>query len=203
MCKILLFSFAFYDATYSNRIIETEYILLVWLGEVPENTVIFTRLILMLTLLYPFSNPLIIANQATGKVKKFELYSGFLLLVLLPLSYFALMLDAPAYIVFIIHIILELFTLISRMLLIRKDINMSITYWLKSAVIPAIIVTIIAFVPPMIVFNYVPKDIGGFLCVCSVSVISVVSFVSLFGITYNERKIIIEKIVSVVIKIIK
>ena len=174
-----------------------------WLGEVPENTVIFTRLILMLTLLYPFSNPLIIANQATGKVKKFELYSGFLLLVLLPLSYFALMLDAPAYIVFIIHIILELFTLISRMLLIRKDINMSITYWLKSAVIPAIIVTIIAFVPPMIVFNYVPKDIGGFLCVCSVSVISVVSFVSLFGITYNERKIIIEKIVSVVIKIIK
>ena len=184
-------------------LIETEYILMVWLGEVPENTVIFTRLILMLTLLYPFSNPLIIANQATGKVKKFELYSGFLLLTLLPLSYFALMLDAPAYIVFIIHIILELFTLISRMLLIRKDINLSIAYWLKSAVIPAIIVTIIAFVPPMIVFNYVPKDIGGFLCVCSVSVISVVSFVSLFGITYNERKIIIEKIVSVVIKIIK
>ena len=183
-------------------LIETKYILSVWLGEVPENTVIFTRLILMLTLLYPFSNPLIIANQATGKVKKFELLSGVILLSLLPLSYGALKMGAPAYVVFVIHIILEFVTLISRLFLIHKDISLSLSYFFKSSILPAMAVTIAAILPSLLVYHYVEENFLGFVIVCLVSVVSVLFFVSIIGVTKGERKAIIDKLCMVVKRII-
>lgn len=182
-------------------LIETKYILTLWLKTVPENTIIFTRLILILTLLYPFSNPLIIANQATGKVKKYEIFSGIILLSLLPLSYIALKLGAPAYFVYIINIVLEFATFISRLMLIRKDINLSLTYFVNSAVIPAIKITIVSFIPPLIVFRYVNDNFVGFICVSCVSVFSVLISVYFWGITKEERKIFSTKAVVIMRKL--
>lgn len=184
-------------------LIETEYILSIWLIKVPENTAIFTRLILILTLLYPFSNPLIIANQATGKVKSFEIASGVILLSLLPLSYIALKLGAPSFFVYIINVFLELATLIFRLLLIRKDINMSLTFYLKSAVLPAAITTVVSCAPPLLVFQYVNNDLWGFISVVCTSVVSVVISIAILGITKNERKVLTAKIMSIVRNIIK
>ena len=59
---------------------ETNFILTVWLKTVPENTVIFLRIMICVSLLYPLSNPLIIANQATGQVRNFQFVSGLILL---------------------------------------------------------------------------------------------------------------------------
>ena len=184
-------------------LIETKYILSVWLIEVPANTVIFTRLILILTLLYPFSNPLIIANQATGKIKNYEIVSGVILLSLLPLSYIALKLGAPAFFVYIINIFLELLTLVFRLFLIRKDIKMSMTYFFKSAVLPAIITTLASCIPPLLIFQYVNDDLCGFICVICVSVFSVLISVTFLGVTKNERNVLIAKTMSIVKKIIK
>ena len=184
-------------------LIETEYILSIWLTEVPVNTVIFTRLILILTLLYPFSNPLIIANQATGKVKNYEIVSGVILLSLLPLSYIALRLGAPAFFVYIINIFLELLTLVFRLFLIRKDINMSLTFYLKSAVLPAVITTIASCPLPLLLFHHVNDDLWGFICVICVSIFSVLISVAFLGVTKNERNVLIAKTMSIVKKIIK
>lgn len=184
-------------------LIETEYILTLWLKTVPENTIIFTRLILILTLLYPFSNPLIIANQATGKVKKYEIISGVILLSLLPLSYVALKLGAPAYFVYIINILLEFVTFVFRLILIRKDINLSLSYFVKSAIFPAITTTIVSCIPPLLVFHHVNDNFGGFICVCCVSVFSVLTSVYFCGITNDERKIFTTKAMVIVRKLTK
>ena len=51
---------------------ETNFILTVWLKNVPENSVVFLRIMICTSLIYSIANPLIIANQATGKVKKYQ-----------------------------------------------------------------------------------------------------------------------------------
>lgn len=184
-------------------LIETKYILTIWLTEVPENTVIFTRLILLRALLFPFTNPLVIANQATGKVKKYETVSGIILLTLLPFSYICLRLGAPAYSVFAIHIFLDFVTLVCRLFLIRKDINMSLSYFTKSAILPAIIVTTFSCIPPLLAFQYVNKNFGGFICVSLLSVISVLLSVYFWGFTKKENKVITAKAMTVVKKLLK
>lgn len=49
--------------------IEADYLLGIWLKQVPEHTVSFLRLIILTIVLDPLANPLSVANNATGKIK--------------------------------------------------------------------------------------------------------------------------------------
>lgn len=57
-------------------IIEANSILNVWLVTVPEYTVTFVRLVLVLTLFESLSNPLVTAMLATGKIRNYQLVVG-------------------------------------------------------------------------------------------------------------------------------
>ena len=50
--------------------LETEKILYLWLGQAPEYTVVFCRLVLIATLADCISMPLVAAINATGKIRK-------------------------------------------------------------------------------------------------------------------------------------
>ena len=77
-------------------LLETEFILTLWLKTVPENAVIFTQIMICISLIYTTANPCVIANQATGKVKVYQMVVGGILLTILPISYIVLKLGAPA-----------------------------------------------------------------------------------------------------------
>lgn len=111
---------------------ETNFILTVWLKTVPENTVIFLRIMICVSLLYPLSNPLIIANQATGQVRNFQFVSGLILLFILPVSYICLSFGLPAYSVFVVHFIMEFTTLFYRLRLLRSSINIRFIDYFKN-----------------------------------------------------------------------
>ena len=61
-------------------IIEANSILNVWLVTVPEYTVTFVRLVLVLTLFESLSNPLVTAMLATGKIRNYQLVVGLSLI---------------------------------------------------------------------------------------------------------------------------
>ena len=69
---------------------EAPFVLKLWLGNVPEHTVSFLRLILVSSLLYSLSNPIIVSVHATGKLKKFQIVEGTMLLSIVPIAYFLL-----------------------------------------------------------------------------------------------------------------
>ena len=56
--------------------VEMEAILGLWLKEVPENAILFTRLGLIESLIVSISLPLTTAARAPGKMKKYELILG-------------------------------------------------------------------------------------------------------------------------------
>ena len=65
---------------------EAEFVLKLWLGTVPEYTVTFLRLILVVGLLYTLSNPIIVSVHATGRLKKFQMIEGTMLLTIVPIA---------------------------------------------------------------------------------------------------------------------
>lgn len=71
-------------------IIEANSILNVWLVTVPEYTVTFVRLVLVLTLFESLSNPLVTAMLATGKIRNYQLVVGGLQMLNFPFSYMLL-----------------------------------------------------------------------------------------------------------------
>lgn len=102
--------------------LNTEIILQLWLGQVPEYTVIFTRLVLIYMITETISRPIINAKNATGKIRNYQLVVGGILLLSLPLSYTLLKFGAPFEAVYIANIITSLLAFIARMYMLRGDI---------------------------------------------------------------------------------
>ena len=86
--------------------IEADYLLSLWLVEVPECTTLFMRLILLTTMYDAVSNPFGKAIQATGNIKRYQIIVSGLLILILPVSYIFLKLGYDAYSVFVVHVVI-------------------------------------------------------------------------------------------------
>lgn len=178
-------------------LIETDYILTLWLGVVPENTAIFARIIIAISLIYTIANPCVIANQATGKVKVYQAVVGGLLLLILPISYIVLKMGAPAYSVFIVHFCVESVAQFARMYMLRNMIDLPLLSYVKNIYLPIMGVVLLSVVLPMLVYNNMQEGIIRFLIVGMTCVLSV-AMTSLFvGMTRNERSFLIDKSLKV------
>ena len=174
-------------------LIETNFVLTVWLKNVPENTVVFTQLMIAVSLIYTIANPCVVANQATGKVKVYQAVVGGILLLIVPISYIVLKLGAPAYSVFIVHFCVESVAQLSRMIMLRKLIHLPLSAYLKNIYLPVILVVCLAVLLPLYVHTLFSEGWERFFIVGIVCVISVSVMVFLVGLTSGEKVFFINK----------
>ena len=174
-------------------LLETNYILTLWLGIVLENTVIFARIIIAISLIYTIANPCVIANQATGKVKVYQAVVGGLLLLILPISYIVLKMGAPAYSVFIVHFCVESVAQFARMYMLRNMIDLPLLSYVKNIYLPIMGVVLLSVVLPMLVYNNMQEGIIRLLAVGMTCVVSVAMTSLFIGMTRSERTFLIDK----------
>ena len=168
-------------------LLETEFLLTIWLKTIPSDVVVFTRWMIGISLIYTIANPCVIANQATGNVKFYQTVVGCILLFILPISYIVLKLGAPAYSVFVVHFCIESFAQVARMYMLRKLINLPIHSYIRHIYIPIISVVVISCILPFYVHNQFSNGLIRFLIVSLTCVMSVGSTVFLLGLTKDER----------------
>ena len=178
-------------------LLETEFILTLWLKTVPENTVVFTQLMILISLVYTTANPCIIANQATGKVKVYQAVVGGLLLMILPISYVVLKMGAPAYSVFIVHFSVEVIAQFARIYMLRPLIHLPLRKYIMNVYVPIIVSVAFAVILPSYVTLNMDDGWNRFLLVGTTCVISVSISALLFGFTKNERDFIVNKILHI------
>lgn len=180
---------------------ETNFILTIWLKTVPENTVIFLRIMICTSLIYTLANPMIIANQATGKVKKYQAVCGSILLMILPISYICLKLGCPAYSVFIVHFCMEAIAQLARMIMLRPLIGIRVYDYLKNVYSRVFIVAALSIIVPLLVYESLNDTILRFFIVCVVCVLSVSAVAYTIGLSNNERVFVKEKVGAMANKI--
>lgn len=101
-------------------IIETDYILHLWLKEVPEHTVLFVRLVLLFALSESLSSPLITAMLATGKIRDYQLVVGGVQMLNLPVSYYLLRIGMIPESVVVVAIVFSQCCLVARLVMLKK-----------------------------------------------------------------------------------
>ena len=180
---------------------ETNFILTVWLNTVPENTVIFLRIIICTSLIYTLANPMIIANQATGKVKKYQAVCGSILLTILPVSYICLRLNCPAYSVFIVHLVIEGITQIARMIMLRPLIGIQLKDYIKNIYANVFGVAALSAIIPFLVHKNMDDNVLRFFVVCFVCILSVGTVVYYIGLSKGERLFFKSKAASICHKV--
>ena len=174
-------------------LMETNFILTLWLKTVPDDAVIFTQIMICISLIYTTANPCVIANQATGKVKIYQMVVGGILLLILPISYVVLKLGAPAYSVFIVHFCIESLAQFSRMYMLRNLIHLPLWQYMKNIYIPIVSTVAIAIILPLVVRMQVAEGWLRFLAVGFTCVLSVGASSYFIGFTKQERVFFLDK----------
>ncbi len=173
--------------------LETEHILYLWLGQVPEHAVLFCRLVLVATLVECMSMPLVPAVQATGKIKKYQSVVGSILLMNLPLSYVVLKITYIPEASFYMVIVINGITAIARLLICRNLINLSLRHFFKEVVVRILLSSLgasvsfwILYCLPNMPYRFIVSLVIGFL----LTILSIV----VFGIKPEERKFVFCKL---------
>ena len=183
--------------------LEAKTLLGLWLKEVPDYAVIFTILILWIMLIEPLSNPIDKANQATGKIRTYQIVEGGSLLLIVPISYFVLKWGGEPYAVFVVQLLVMAVVQVLRLFLVCHKIRMSKREYVKKVLLRVFMVAVVAAVIPVSVYILMPQSIWSFVVVVIVSVLSVLCSSYYLGLNKNEKQTINEKIKIVFSKITK
>lgn len=181
-------------------IIESNFILTLWLKNVPDYTSSFLRLILCICMIDAMSNSLMTAAAATGKVKLYQSIIGTILLMIVPFSYLALKLGAEPTAVFYIHIIIALIATIARLFIIRSMIDLSIIAFLKKAILPCVVVAFISTTLMSFLKYFLPSNNSTSVLMIFISVSVVIGSTFFFGMSNTERIFLFEKVRAILLK---
>lgn len=107
-------------------IVNANFILSLWLKEVPLYTVIFTQLIMINSIVDSTSNPSICAVLATKKIKVFYWVTGSLLILNLPISYVLLSLGYDATSTMIVSIAISYLAILVRAFFLHSLVHLSL-----------------------------------------------------------------------------
>ncbi|MBO5251233.1 MAG: lipopolysaccharide biosynthesis protein [Bacteroidaceae bacterium] len=183
-------------------LIDTNTVLYYWLNNVPEHTVTFVRLIIILVMSDAISQPLITIMLATGNIRNYQIIVGGLQILNFPLSYIFLKLGFTPEITMVIAIFISQLCLFARLLMLNRMINFPILLYIKKVYINVICTTVIALLLPFTIFNYISLDhrLMNFVSICLLSLLSTIISIYLVGCSNRERAFINHKIHSLIKK---
>lgn len=184
-------------------IMESEYIIHLWLGQVPEHTVLFVQLTILYAMSESISNPLVTAMLATGKIKNYQIVVGGLQMLNLPISYICLRLGCIPESVVIVAIILSQCCFAARIYMLRAMINLNAIDYVKKVYLRILSTLIITFILPVIVKYYMDDSLLSFFTILSISFISACINILYVGCNDKERSFIYSNISNIKNKIIR
>jgi len=182
-------------------LLQTGTLLHLWLKIVPEYTILFCQLVLIDTLINCISGPLMTAAQATGKIKKYQVVVGGLLLFNLPLSYLLLKQGFAPQFTLYITISLSITALFARLWILKNLIKFSVPEFFRQVLLKVILVTILSIIIPLIAKQFITREIISFFVTCLLSVISVIAIIYWVGLKGQERNFAKEKILQKISKL--
>ncbi len=171
--------------------VETEYILNLWLIEVPDYTVSFVRWTLYITAINMFSGTLIPALHATGNIKRYMIIVGLVEITNFPLTYIAFKLGADPLYSYYIYFGVYLVLMFLRLYLIKDLIKMSGKQFVSEVYVKSAVVTALAAILPLLLMFIMPDGFLRLVTICVVSAVSTIVSVYAFGFTVDEKAMVV------------
>lgn len=167
-----------------------DYVLYLWLVDVPAHTPTFLALTIILGLSETLHGPLWTGMQANGDLKQYQIVMSALLLLNLPFIYLVLYCSYPPEAVIVVQIILKVIVLIARLIYAKKRCNISLRVYTQMVIFPILLVTIVT-VPIIYILAYrMEEGLFKLLCISMLSIIITTTAIYFCGINTKERQIV-------------
>lgn len=192
LCQSTRLTFCLMLVVVVPFLMETPFLLEIWLGKASEMAVAFSRLMLINILVDALSGQFASAIQATGRNKWYQIVIGLTLFLVLPIGYLGMkFLNWPAVSVFYVSIFVSVALLVLRIAFVKIQVGLSLKLFLKDVIVRVLAVTSLSFVLPAVLLflaDYGEKTVMNSIFVIMSCIIwtSVVSY--LVGMTRSERR---------------
>jgi len=170
-------------------LLQTDVILGLWLKQVPDYTVVFTQLVLIDILIGSLSGPLQILAQATGEIRKYQIYVSGILLLNLPTSYIFLKLGYLPESTMFISIFFTFIALWMRLRILNQMASFPMAQFLKDIVLKVGIITSVSLAPALLFKMNTSDSFWNFIIVVSLSILSTIISILAFGLNKEEKKL--------------
>ena len=169
-------------------LLETPLMLNIWLKDVPDSTVLFTRLLIINALIDVLANPLATSMQAYGNIRTYQLLCGGLMLLILPSAWVCLKCGLPAESVFVVSIVVCALVVALRVLLVNHYIGLPVKAYLQKVIGPIALVSILSSLIPLLLKELQTDDAAHSIGVCITSLLTTGVSIFAVGLTKSERK---------------
>lgn len=169
-------------------IFNSDYLLDIWLKDVPAYASVFVQLFLIFALSESLSNPMITAMLATGNIRNYQLVVGGIQLLNIPASYVLLKLGASPEVTVVVAIVISQICLFARLVMLSRATGFPVLRFMEE-VYANIMFKVVAgsLVFPLIMEAAKPEGFIGFIISAGVTVIWSSFVIWLLGLTDEER----------------
>ena len=184
-------------------ILNANYILKLWLSNVPEHTELFVQLILICAMGESLSNTMVTAMLATGNIRNYQIVVGGLQMLNLPVSYVCLRLGCMPESVLIVAIVISQCCLAARLYMLRGMIGLSSIQYIKNVYFNIIIVALLSLSVPAILSRYMEESFLSFVILSFAAIVCTIIVEFYVGCNGKEREFVIDKVKNIKNKVIK
>ena len=171
-------------------VFEIDLLLQLWLGSAtPQDTSIFTILVLFDALVCSLNAPVTQVVYATGNIKKYQILTSIVNIFLLPISWLFLRLGYDAWIVFLITIIISIINQIVAIVSMREVFSFNMREYLKDIVLPCIVMTVLVPLFPLLISYFLEDSILRLVLVSIVSIMMTFVLLYYFFMSNYEREL--------------
>lgn len=175
-------------------LVNTHYILSLWLKIVPDHAVLFVQLVLVFAMSESISNPLITAMLATGKIRNYQLVVGGVQMMNLPISYLLLRMGMFPEVVIVVAIVISQCCLAARLVMLRGMIGLSVREYMEKVYLNVLAVTVIAVILPFLLSTKLEESFLNFVLLCFVALICTGMTIYYVGCSKPERQFVLNKL---------
>ena len=166
----------------------TPYLMDLWQVDVPDHSVRFVQLVLVLTMVEAVSAPLVTMMLATGDIKKYQIIVGGLQLLNVPLAWIALKLGGAPELVYVVAIALSAVCLAARMMLLKDMVGLDIKAFCLKVLCNIALVALLSVPVPLLLSMLLKENFLNMVLICAVAVLCTGAAVWTVGLSHGERE---------------
>ena len=173
---------------------DAETILQLWVGDVPPEAALFTKLTLLCFLVDYTPNTLITLAQAGGKVKRFYLLSSAVAILVFPLAWLLYSTGAAAWTAYALFIGFYILKAVVMLRVVHKDTGLPVGKYLREAIWPAVFPGALVMLAAFPLHRLLPDAWWRFLAVAAAGVVLMAIGVWNYGLTPGEKAFVKSKL---------
>ena len=174
--------------------LNVDYILNLWLEEVPCYAAIFVNLSFVDQMVNILLGQLFITSlMATGNIRKYQVWVSLVIMLVLPVSYVALKLGGTPESIYYIMVAVTAFSGLARFYFCKIQIGYSYSNLLRGNLLPTVLTALMASIPSVLLKFYVfnNSNFVDFIACSVIVVLITILSVLVFGVKKSERSYLI------------